>query len=401
MTPKIENFFENNLFRFNSCSCDCVEDIIHTAPMQPEKRVLKIQAVPTDTIHFAFAAGDVGLVRLGAKGALIEKNILGNLISIKSGDTAELFSFFKRNGFFFNISNTEYEEIDGALIFELVSRIRATVELMSSLTAIRRDYDKILHLTLYLLLSEPIVLDLPSLETPYTTCKHPFLEKIKNASNLPVVDRGQESFDKFTYSISDTIYSPTYELDIGDYNDIIGGYMKSKIGSDNPYFKNLTLLYCNGINENLQLREIIDFLFHYQYDVGIIKSIDYENGIEYYSVPDRDKFDKPLKDALIKVAQIVLGEEINANLDGIHPQYDAVKMSPSWKIDTLMAALYFSIFYMTQSELYRRCANPNCGVYFLVRTTSTRKIYCSDECRNRFQQHKHRQKKRSQQERHE
>ncbi|WP_127837209.1 CGNR zinc finger domain-containing protein [Clostridium prolinivorans] len=401
MSQNANNFFENNLFRFQSCACDCVEDIIHTAPGHPEKRILKLQAILEDTIHFAFAAGDIGLVRLGTKGALIEKNVLGNLISIKNGDTSALFNFFKRNGFFFNISSTEYEEIDGILLFELISRIRATVELMSALTAIRRDYDKILHLTLYLLLSEPIVLDLPSLKTPYMTCVHPFLEKIKNASNLLVVDRGQESFDKYTYSISDTIYSPIYELDINNYNDIISGHMNSKIGSDNPFFKNLTLLYCNAINEDLPLRETIDFLFHYQYNVGIIKAIDYENGIDYFTAPNKDKFDKLLKDALIRVAHIVLGEEINANLDGIHPQYDAIKMYPSWNIDNLMAALYFSIFYMTQSELYRRCANPNCGVYFLVRTTSTRKKYCSDECRNRFQQHKYRQRKRSKQERHE
>ena len=31
--PQIkENFFENILFKFESCSCDCVEDIKHIAP---------------------------------------------------------------------------------------------------------------------------------------------------------------------------------------------------------------------------------------------------------------------------------------------------------------------------------------------------------------------------------
>ena len=31
--PQIkENFFENILFKFESCSCDCVEDIEHIAP---------------------------------------------------------------------------------------------------------------------------------------------------------------------------------------------------------------------------------------------------------------------------------------------------------------------------------------------------------------------------------
>lgn len=401
MIKNTDGFFENNLFHFKNCSCDCVEDIHHTMPGQPVKRTLKIQAVPSKPIHFAFSAGEKGLVRLGPKQALIEDNILGKLISICPGDTGSLFDFFKKNGFFFDISDTEYEPIDASLIFELINRIKATVELMSALGAIRRNYDDILRLTLYLLLSEPVMIAIPSLLKPFTTCKHTFLNTIKNASSLPVIDRRQEAFDKDTYSIVDTIYPPVYDFDIGDYNDIRGGYMTSKLGSDNPLFKNVVDLYCNCFCEGSQIRCIIDFLFHYEYEVGIIKTISYSS-IDYYTAPDTTKFNTNLKKALIDIAEIVVSEEINSNLDGIHPQYDTVKMAPSWKIDTLIAALYFSIFYLKPDlQLYRRCANPSCGTYFLVNTTSTRRKYCNPDCCNRMQQRNNRKKKRAERERRE
>ena len=70
-------------------------------------------------------------------------------------------------------------------------------------------------------------------------------------------------------------------------------------------------------------------------------------------------------------------------------------MTPSWEIDDLLSALYFSIFYLnSELELYRQCANPRCSKWFLVRTTTTKKKYCSQECFNRVTQDKYRKNKR-------
>ena len=45
--PQIkENFFENILFKFESCSCDCVEDIEHIAPGAEPISKFKLQAMP-------------------------------------------------------------------------------------------------------------------------------------------------------------------------------------------------------------------------------------------------------------------------------------------------------------------------------------------------------------------
>lgn len=398
MRNKIESFFENNLFRYYSHSCDCVEDVQHTSPGQPPIKTLKIQSIPNRPVYFSFAAQE-GLLRLAKTGSIEEKNILASLISLPNGKLSALFDFFKKNGFLFPVSDSEYEAIEAAVMVEFINRIKATVGLMSAIGAIRKNYQEILHLTLYLLLSEPVTLDVQSLSKPYSTCIHPFFGELEKASNFSEVDRGQENFDKFTYSIADTIYPPTYELDIQEYNEIIYGYITNIPGADDSRYKDIVSLYCNNPYAAPSIRLITDFLFHYQHKVGIIKSIDYENGIEYYSLPDNAKFDSAMKTALIEIAKIVIGEEINTNLGGIHPQYNISKMSPSWKVDSLMGAIYFSIFYMKPDlELYRQCENSTCVNFFLIKATSTRNKYCSPECCNRASQSRHRKKKREQSE---
>lgn len=393
MELNTSDFFENNLFRYESYSCGCVKDIEHLAPGMAPVITFKLQSLSTRKIRFAFAAKE-GLLRLATTGSVEEKNILASLLSLPDRNIQVLFDFFKKNGFLFPISKCEYESIDAHSMFELVNRIKATVRLMSAIEEPRKNYNDILHLTLYLLLSDPISINVSSLEKPYNTCSHEFYEEIKKAPYLNSLDREQEAFDKDTYSIIDTIYPPTFEFDINDYNDIMGGYMSSKPGADDYRFKDVVNLYCNKPNADLSIRLITDFLFHYQNEVGIIKSYDYENGIQYYCPPDQSKFNDLMKKALINIARLIIGEEINKNLDGIHPQYNVSTMSPSWRVDSLLAAIYFSIFYMKPGlELYRQCANPTCRQYFLVKSTSTRNKYCCPECGNATAQRNYRKRK--------
>lgn len=106
-----------------------------------------------------------------------------------------------------------------------------------------------------------------------------------------------------------------------------------------------------------------------------------------------------MKAALLEIAKYVIGKEINANLNGIHPVYNSETMTPSRKVDSLLCAAYFSIFYLKPNlELYRLCDNPRCGKYFLVKTTSTRNRFCSQECCNRVTQNRYRKRKREKEE---
>lgn len=399
MPENTENFFENNLFRFENAHCDCATDTINVATGVPPETTIKVQSMPGEKIQFAFSSG-VGLVRLGDKGALVEKNLLGSLISVKPGDTKSLFEYFDRNGFLFNVSNTEYEPIDTDKMFELIRRLRTTVELLSAMGSIRKDYHKILGLSLYLILSEPIEISFSSLPSAYTTCLHSFQEHLQQAYNLPEPDYfQQEMFSKESITIRDTLLSPTYELDLQLYAGCMEGCGQEFFykGSSSNLFKTVLALYAHGINEPEPIRRTVDLLFHYFCDIGTVKDVNDDGTIEYYGTPNTSKLTQEMKTRILEIAKLVIAEEINANMGSIHPMYDADKMTPSWHVDSLIGGLYFSIFYMKPDlELFRRCRQ--CGQFFTVKATSTRKVYCDDICRNRYQQNMHRKRKREKEE---
>lgn len=395
MGNNTENFYEDNLFRFDNSHCACAIDEFHISPDQPPQTTIKVQALPGDPIHFAFAPG-VGLVRLGEKGALVEKNLLGSLISIKHNDTDSLFDYFERNGFLFKISDTEYEPINTDQMFELIRRLRTTVELLSALGSIKKDYQKIFGLSLYLILSDPIEIHFSSLKEPYTTCLHSLLPKLQNSYDLPKPEYFEQfAFDGDFVPIPDTLYESPYKLDYILYmlcygEENIDSELK---GASSFLFRSTMFLYAHGENENIKTRRAVDLLFHYFYDVGVVKDVSEGGKIVYYDTPKTTNITPAIKSRIIELAHEVIAEEINANMSGIHPLYDAEKMTPSWHVDTLLGGLYFSIFYMKPDlELFRRCRH--CGQFFTVKATSTRKVYCSDACRNNYQQSMHRKRKR-------
>lgn len=99
-----ENFFENILFKFETCSCDCVEDIEHIAPDTEPISKFKLQALPNKPLLFGYAAKD-GLVRIANNGTISERNILGTLIALANKPKKELITFLKENGSLFPISD--------------------------------------------------------------------------------------------------------------------------------------------------------------------------------------------------------------------------------------------------------------------------------------------------------
>ncbi|MGB4618410.1 MAG: hypothetical protein WBJ11_09735, partial [Dethiobacteria bacterium] len=65
---------------------------------------------------------------------------------------------------------------------------------------------------------------------------------------------------------------------------------------------------------------MIDFLFHYQKNIGIIKSFDSFGKVEYYDTDENIRkrynlnFDDKMKKALIEIAKITISEELEYNL---------------------------------------------------------------------------------------
>lgn len=385
--PELKNsFFEGILFRYETSSCDCVEETIHTSKDAAPQHCIKLQAIPTEKKSFAYAAQQ-GLVRIAKNGSIEESNILGRLMSLPNKPKKELFSFISDNGFLFPVSQNNYESFDERTLFLLIERLKSVIELMTEINMIRKDYDKIAHHIFSLLFAPDISVKTESMSEEYHTYHHPINDILKTASIELSDNRRQEAFEGNTFAFSDSVYS-NYLLDVDEYKDIVSGYSSTQ-GFSDSLFKSITGLYMNYQGDE-SLRRIIDFLFHYFHEVSSIKQ-----DLSFYTKPSKKNLTKEIKEAMIDVAKLIIGEEINANLTGIHPIYDSNKMTPSWKVDSLLCAAYFSIFYLNpELELYRPCQNPRCGRYFLVKATSTRVRYCSTACCNRVTQDRYRKKQR-------
>lgn len=379
--PQIkENFYENILFKFETCSCDCVEDIEHVVPREEPISRFKLQSLPEKPILFGYAAKK-GLVRIAPNGTIEESNILGTLIALADKPKKDLINFLKSNGFLFPVVSNAYEEFDETSLFGIINRLKMTVELMTATNEIRKDYSKICNLTVALLFSDSVNVKTVSMTSNYSGCHHKYVDIIMNPPMELSPTRRQEAFDGDIYTVQDSICG-TYELKIEDYNNIMGGYM-SVPGYSNGFYQKLSAMYLNYAGTDIN-KKITDFLFHYLHDMISVNN---------FSFTDK------MKENLIVIAKYVIGEETNANLDGIHPVYDSQTMAPAWKVDSLLCAAYFSIFYLKPDlELYRPCDNPRCGKYFLVKTTSTRNRFCSQECCNRVTQDRYRKRKREKEE---
>ena len=388
MPQIIDNFFESILFKYENCACNCVEDIEHIAPGQEPRRKLKLQSIISEKKVFGYAAKK-GLVRIASNGTIEDANILGTLIALPNKPQKALHNFLKYNGFIFPVSEDSYETFNITSLYEIIDRLRMTVELMTASNEVRKDYQKILVLTLSLLFAPDTTLKTDLMVTAYHSCHHPYVDRLMNPTPQLSQEHRNQAFNGDTFIVKDTIFG-TSQLNVQEYNDITGGYSTIP-GFKDQLFKAVTMMYLNDDCSGMD-RMITDFLFHYFHDVGMI---DFSNGLSYYIEPNLVNFTPKLKDALIKIAKFIIGEEINANLNGIHPLYNTQTMSPTWKVDSLLCAAYFSIFYLKPDlELYRPCDNPRCGQYFLVKTTSTRNRYCSTECCNRVTQDRYRKRKR-------
>lgn len=378
MDKKVSEIFLNSLFEYDGYACHCEKDIENVAPGQPPKTTLKLYSDINKPLHFSYAPR-AGLNLTGPAGGIIEKNILGKLLAIPDNNIDKHIEFFETYGFLLPIKNDEYESVDAHALMEIVNRIKATIHLMNSIAG-QKNYTNILIMTTYLLFSLPIKLELA--ESSYTTCNHKFTSLLYTYNLFPDLSRNQEVFNNGTYSVQDTMLGKSNPIDIGFYNAIRSGQGTELEGSKCEQYKHLVAMYVGLPREDENVRQIIDFFFHYQTEVGIFNETDYRR-ISYYGHPKRENFTDEMKKSLLNIARIVISEEINHNIAGIHPIYDVNELAPSWQVSNLLQALYFSIFYMKPGiEIYKECKNPNCkrDKFFLVEATRTNKEYCCVQC---------------------
>lgn len=393
MSKNISDFFLNNFFEYENCACVCQKETVYSVPGQPPSYNLKLYSVPEQPLRFSYAA-QKGLNQSGNAGGIISENILGQLLALPYNDIDATIKFFEQYGFLFPINSDEYESVDGYALLEIVNRIRATVMLMSAIAG-KRDYGKIFKYTTYLLYTNPVELNLSS--QSYSSAKnHQFTELIRTYNIMPNYNESQEFFEHECISIWDSILNGYQKVYIDELTGIeMGDGISGLMGSRDWHFRNLFALYTNyNIDDDL-LRTTIDFYYNFQKRVGVIKDVDISR-ITFHTTLKKENFSDEMKEALLKIAKATISKEINANLHGICPQFDVGSFAPSWKLNSLLEALYFSIFYMKPGvELYKECENPNCKhqKYFLINATVTNKKYCCPACSNAAAQRRSRQRK--------
>ena len=387
------NFYQESLFLFENRRLITRLDEINVS-INEVSHIFKMQEYAGDSaiLKFAFQPKD-GLVRINEKkGNVEETNVLFSFIACKN-DLRKYIKFFNENGFLFPLSMGEFNEANSLEIIELSKRMSAAVELMSQLSELEnKNYKRMLTLTLYLLLSKPIILESDSYA--YKSCSFEQIFRIfdngfmQNTVNLLPLD------NDYNFVISDTIFGKTkMHIDIYRHTD------ENRDDELDAFWHKVFHSYCNYRfgEHNIINKRIIDVLYHTYFSIGQIAKCTYEKIIFVDGVKeDWSCFNDSFKKTLVEVAKVIVGLEINSNLNGIKPEYDIDIMEPRWKVSDLLSAMYFSIFYMRPNiELTRKCENPNCNNYFTVSRTSSRKKFCCQECANAVAQARFRAKKKA------
>lgn len=384
----------NESFSFSTFKADSVLDVTHDDTGR-RSEVLRIRGIGDQATRFAFASGD-GLVRLANTGAIEDGNVIGHFLSLASGRNEDIFEFYKKNGFLFPVSTAQYESFSHEMVWRLLLRFKATVQLMTALDGNTPAWQTLLAPTFLLLMGDPVQIPARDHAQAYESVVNGAIKTTEKATQLPDIDGSAEAYQKSTYTILDRVYTPTFELDSEIYEDISSGFAVefTRSGCSDLRFRNIVRTYRIARNLPAEERLIIDFLFHFMMDVGILGSVDYINGLDFYDAPHFEGMTAELATALESVARIVVRDEINHNIRHISPKYDTDRMVPSWEVPDLLSAMYFSLFFMRPGvEVYRECANPNCNVHFLVSTTATRNKYCCPACANATAQRNHRRRK--------
>lgn len=378
MDEKLSGISFKTMFQHEGYGCLCAKDTINTSPNETPTITLKVCPDTSKHLLFSYAPKD-GLNMTGVAGGLHEKNILGKLLALPKGDIDKHIEFIEKYGFLYPLPENEYTAIEANALVEIINRIKSTIRLYGCIN--KKDYRGVLIHILYLLFTPITRLQVG--DDIFTTCTHNFKRLLDSYNLFPDLSRAPEVAAKGIFFVDDIFLGKQNAIDIGFYNAVRSGADTTLQGSKDPWFKNLMAMYvgCQDVDE--ETRFLIDFFYHLQTKVSVIKEV-YFGGFTTYTTFSEDMLNDSFKNALLKIARIVVAEEINHNIRDIHPKYNGGKLIATWQVNTLIEALYFSIFYMRNGEMYKECENSNCkrNKFFLVEATRTNKRYCCEQCRN-------------------
>lgn len=385
---KSENFYSNSLFAFVSRQCDMVFSELPTIPGKEPDVVLGVGDIGGSSVRFAFSPKK-GLVRIADDGTVVERNVLGTFLSLKSERGYK--RFFKENGFLLPLVADRYTYLDGGDFESISRRMKATLDILDlagkealSAKLSNEDYLRLSRAVFYLLFSPRICMK-DGERVIYSSVLHPLMGIL--TSNLDWLTRpSSEEIHNGTIVVSESDGTKT-PVDSDFWTEVDAGYDDS---CDALHFADVVRLFVGGRNLAKEERNGIEALYHFFTEVGAIVSYNPLEVKNAGAIPI-ERLSDIGKNKLMRLAKDVAKSEIDENIKNVHPFYDVERMEPRWNVDSLLSAMYFSIFYLNSGvELMRPCANPKCGKYFKVGRSDSKKKYCSAECRNRAGQARHR-----------
>ena len=349
------NFYLNSLFTFSNPSVFCSLETSVTNK-KISKYQIKIQRdLDAKPIKFAYKSSN-GLVRINCEnGAIDESNILGEFLKIYKITSIEkrahkYLEFFEKNGFL---------TIETSLII--------TIE---ELDLICERLSNILNLMLNIYQSKTRNYDLIEEDIEFLLAKGDVQSDFKRFTDQAIITYHREK-------LYDPIYNAYNVIEPNLLSDIVSNASAYDTLTSNSEF--MTCLYSYYDNKNTNNVWFIYVSYIVNKYLNKFKNNDY-------------KIDKPMKEALIKSAKAFYKEQIDYYIQNIKPVFSIEKDGPDWSIDSLLSALYLSIFYLNpKQEIYKEC--EYCGKPFLMRTTASNKKYCSIECANKATQARFRAKK--------
>ena len=393
-----ENNLGNYLFSFQSQKVDCVIDVSHHYKTSIKEN-FKFLEKDDEPITYTFVP-EYGLATTNESGSIVDKNILAKLISIDETNNDEIRNFFEKYGYFFKVHKYTYLDVPKENLVNFIKHLRTIVELVSQINdSTKRDYESMLNKMLYLIFQEPITLPVSGKYENTNSTKtigEYNLKEIFDYSNLPglLIDEIKENNNQdFEFNVIDPIYNNQRSFtsngllnsikDIDSYDFAVRRYKKEIFNyAYNPSFDDKSFK-----------KYLLAFLINLQEKRGAI--IETKGYLTTYNRLDwkKNDFDSNMKDAMVYICKKLVAADINQNLTGIIPIYDFESMEPHWKVNNLLSALYFSLFYQKPGQvLWRRCANPNCNNFFTVDRSSSRRKYCPDSgCGNACRQARYRQ----------
>lgn len=381
-----QNFISQiHTFTFETYPSNIRVDSISEDVSLPPHQIVKICPIESRVLKFAYKSGE-GLVQTNSTNKRIQ-NLLGEFLKYDSDDYNELLSFFANYGFLFKTKIDVFQKVELKTINKIHNRLHALVDLINSVNDIENtDLRKIMELSMYLLFEDDWSLTLNTDETK-TNAKHSLSLLIESSLDYPEKDRRLEIINKKTFKIDDALFGDI-EFPDSIYREIINSH-STKNGYDDFRFKAITNLYANYNFANESDKEHIHLLFNWFYKIGIPKELSYD-GATYYDRYNYQALDDHIfYDYIMDFAKEIIKEELEHHLKDIKPLYDLNEMQPTWKVESLLDALYFSIFYLdSKTQMYRQC--KYCGTYFHVKRSNTTRIYCDKYCRNNAQQSRHR-----------